>query len=362
MNFLRRISRSSKRNSKSGNKSDKSNKNRKKSISPRQKPINEEKKDIIEEKNPPQQNVIKEKKEEPKIEDKEAEMKVIGNKIESESWKLNDAISIYSKSIDEYLPGVIVDLDNETKEATVRFWDIQSLELKHKKQPFDSENIKTREYETKYDPWDMPIDKGLEKHHFVQIKELLDNKFGNSIKHQTLQDAEIEKWFGKFQKFLKQKKELRRKNPFIRLISSYLCESAVEWMEIFVNYIFILTVFNEESHNNDHYELKLNILFDTMNIGSDNIDQESLQIICMMYAKCWIIESQGKLDEQDNKQRKKEIAKLAKKMLKKIVAYDASIDKDEFKGFIQESQEMTKMITHSVKNMILTEKHNETLK
>lgn len=314
---------------------------------------------------PEQAEVPKEEEEEKKV-DEHVDNEIINAeeiKSEAKTWKLDDAVSIYLKSSDEYLPGIVVEIDDKKQEITVRFWDIAtSLEPKYKKEALPTNAIKKREYSTTYDPWDIPMDDQhkLQKIHYEVIRNLLSTKF-DKFDFDIPNDKDINDQFVKFKKFLKAKKEMRKKNPFLRLISSNLCENVNDgWMEIFVNYIFLITLFQKPSNDNPAlYELKLQRIFDIVNIGSDTIDNESLQIICMMYAKSWMIESQNetkddKLSETEEKARKNEIAKLAKRMLDKITAYDSSIDFTEFKGFI--STEMTQMINENVTKMVLDDK------
>merc|ERR1712129_333747 len=76
-------------------------------------------------------------------------------------WKLGDAVSIFSNSMNTFLPGVVVEIDKESKELTVRYWIVQSMEIKYKKRSvLDLNGIKRREYMTEYDPWNMPLDDG----------------------------------------------------------------------------------------------------------------------------------------------------------------------------------------------------------
>eukprot|EP01084_Bolivina_argentea_P034505 63872_1 len=138
-------------------------------------------------------------------------------------WNLNDSIYIYSNLMNEYMPGIIVEIDNETNTFTIRYWDIQCLEIKHKKRKLlllDCNEVKIREYNTAQDPWNMPFSEGRLSNDNIKIikKELF--KYNNECI-----DIDIDEWFIKFKIFLKDKKILRIKNPFIRLISSYLTEN-----------------------------------------------------------------------------------------------------------------------------------------
>jgi len=127
-------------------------------------------------------------------------------------------------------------------------------------------------------------------------------------------------------------------------------------MGIFTRYVAMMMVFEAVSPDAIVMEQKLDILFNILNVGSETIDAESLQIICMMYAKGMIpaVEADGSKD--DIAAQKRRVGEFAGKLLDKITRYDDEIDRAEFKSLVQNSPEMTDMLEHSVTEVVLTDR------
>ena len=268
-------------------------------------------------------------------------------------WKLGDAVSIFSISMKQYCPGVIVEINERKQEMTVRYWVVQNMELKYKiRGLLDFHGIKKREYATKYDPWNMPFDTATMPIAYSEIvRESLFKNHSELLSQLPLDTIDYNQRFVSFKLFLTESRTLCQKNPFIRLIGSYLGESVKSWIDIFVRFIFTMSIFEQESTNKKHFETKLNILFNILNVGSPNIDTGALNILCIMYSKCNLSKK-----SEENMQTKQQISEFAKRLSEKITAEDDEIDIEEFKSLIARNHEMKQIISAPV-DQILSKKH-----
>ena len=157
---------------------------------------------------------------------------------------------------------------------TVIFWDIQNCTLISTKVSYNSDLIRSRIIESKdgNDEWKIPNEQI-----FLQSKLYI--LFAQYDCFTDEQD--VLKWWRIFKKFLNQRKQLQTNNPFIQLIASFFTEDATGWKSIFKRYVRTLKIFQQ----NEHLEEKINILFDIINIGSENIDKDAFQLLSILYSK-----------------------------------------------------------------------------
>jgi len=275
------------------------------------------------------------------------------------AWQLHDAVTIYSASVDAHCPGVIVEIDHQKQQMVVRYWELQTLDIKHKVQPFTAPNVQRRHYESKEDPWNIPIDPPnhdhLSAHHIQAAQEYL-SAYPHLFDQAVLQKLDIPRWYTNFQTFLKEKKALSQRNLFIKLISAYLTDSVQGWLELFNKYVFTMLLFQQQSNGDSQaLEMKIKILFDMLNVGSANIDRDSLGILCLLYTKSMMNphenpESPRKetLSKEELLQRKKQITGFAQHLVEQILSWDDTIDMDDFKQLISESPQMMQMLEPAV--------------
>lgn len=271
-------------------------------------------------------------------------------------WKPFDSVSIYSNLMDDRLPGVVVTVDEETEQITGYFWNIHSLHIEYRKYPFDSEELEARIYDSSYDPWQMPMDdQDLSDGQRHQIKSRLSQRL--SMKQSVVNTLNATEWLAKFKLFLKEKERLCREgNSFIRLISLFLTENVSEWIDIFARFVTMMIIFGEESANTVAVDRKLGILFNILNVGSEKIDDQSLHVICRMYAKGVIPPVESTASKEEHAERKQSVTEFARKLMLKITSYDDEIDFSEFKALITGNAEMVEMLRHSVTEMVLTDR------